>query len=241
MTRDLNAVIWLEAAFAVMLLVAATPAGSDDLRWNVRLYANSTDRIEVLVDTTASPDNAIVEQAELDVQFFDASGNPLGTRKFALLDDRIRALTAGHVYGLQFLHGHPGTRRVSSAELRYVVRAGGSKADAVSSQAASAGPGGITRNPDISVGTVMQPVTIAAIIPGKIVVKAVDPTIRRCRVYSDMAVAQNEANIGNRCGRTGPMWSSKYGYHFDWCLYAPAQQTRDGTAARQRELDQCAP
>lgn len=241
MTKHSSVGVWLGLGCVATLLAAASPALAADLRWHVRLYANSPDQIEVLVDTKASPDNLIVDRAEFEGQFFDASGKPVGTRTFGLLDERIRALTAGHVYALRFVHGYSGARKVSSNQLRYYERGSGGKWDGSTQQVA---PSEVSGKPDVTVEAAKQPMTVVhqAIVPTwTVAVKTLDPTIRRCRIYSDIAVAQNEANIGNRCSRTGPMWNSKYSYHFDWCIYAPAQHTRDGTAARQRELDQCAP
>jgi len=62
----------------------------------------------------------------------------------------------------------------------------------------------------------------------------------RCDIYARIAVAQNDANLQNRCGFTGGRWVSDYRYHFDWCRSQSVADTKSETAERQRMLDQCA-
>jgi hypothetical protein len=68
-----------------------------------------------------------------------------------------------------------------------------------------------------------------------------DPAQRRARAYSTLAVAQNVANLANRCGFSGPRWSSDYSYHYQWAVAVPAKDSRSETQQRQEMLDTCAP
>ena len=219
----------------------AAPAAAADLQWSLRLHGDRGEQVEVVVDTTDSPDNVVIDSAIFNAAFFDAAGRRLGESGFTLTDGRLPALTAGHVYRRRFLHTFPEARKVASDQLIYVERAAGGKADG-SPSSASMSPT-IQKRPDVALDAAppSQLMIAKALVLSPAAVKTLDPTVKRCRLYTDIAVAQNEANLGNRCGFQGPMWSSKYSYHFNWCLGAPPADTRSGTAARQGMLDQCGP
>ncbi len=59
-----------------------------------------------------------------------------------------------------------------------------------------------------------------------------------CAIYAKTAVLQQEQNIKQKCGFTGPEWNSDYNYHLKWCLgiNAPSEA---GTAFRVKMLMQC--
>ncbi|MCU0709547.1 MAG: hypothetical protein MUF23_14760 [Pirellula sp.] len=238
-SRLVSAAVTLVAGLLVGFIAA--PAVAADLQWSLRLHGDRGEQIEVVVDTTGSPDNIVIDSAVFNAAFFDATGRRLGESGFSLTDGKLPALTAGHVYRRRFFHSFPEARKVSSDQLMFVERAAGGKADG-NQLSASMSPN-IQKRPDVALDAPppTQLMIAKALVLNPAAIKVLDPAVKRCRLYTDIAVAQNEANLGNRCGFQGPMWSSKYGYHFDWCLGAPAADTRSGTAARQRMLDQCGP
>jgi hypothetical protein len=67
-----------------------------------------------------------------------------------------------------------------------------------------------------------------------------DPAVRRSDIYARIAIAQNEANLANRCGFTGGRWTSNYQTHFSWCQAVSDADSKAETAERQRMLDECA-
>lgn len=235
----------LLAAGGAALLALAAPSRAIELSWSLRLYGS--DQIEVLVDTTALPGNAVIEEARFSVVFADDGNRALGQLDLSYLDARLPALSAGHVYQRRFRHSFAHARRVSSDRLEALVRAGGGKADGEQAHAppvpiSASGSGAVSRAPDVVIDAPQAVTGVMKPLPLVLLAKqAPNPAVRRCRIYADIAVAQNEAAIGNRCGFEGPMWSSRYGYHFDWCVNVSAEHTREGTRARQRLLEQCAP
>lgn len=63
-----------------------------------------------------------------------------------------------------------------------------------------------------------------------------------CDAYAGAAVAENQQNIAQNCGFTGPGWQSDFNAHRAWCL-SPAVHMADLTTedqARQTALAQCA-
>jgi hypothetical protein len=49
-------------------------------------------------------------------------------------------------------------------------------------------------------------------------------------VYAPTAVGQNQQNLDNKCGYTGPRWSSDKDAHARWCM-------KDKSGLAQREID----
>lgn len=66
-------------------------------------------------------------------------------------------------------------------------------------------------------------------------------TEKRCYLYATLAVAQNRLNEGNGCNFSGSRWDSDYNYHYNWCLSAPAAETKSESSTRLSMLNQCAP
>lgn len=64
---------------------------------------------------------------------------------------------------------------------------------------------------------------------------------KRCNIYAQIAVAQNQSNLSNRCSFSGGRWNASFAYHFRWCMTVTGEQSRGETKARQALLDRCAP
>lgn len=60
-----------------------------------------------------------------------------------------------------------------------------------------------------------------------------------CNQYSLVAISQNETNLKNKCGLTGPRWSSDYLYHYKWCFNAPKNTAQSESEQRRIALGKC--
>ena len=57
-----------------------------------------------------------------------------------------------------------------------------------------------------------------------------------CNTYSIIAIGQNEANISNQFGFSGPEWNSNYAYHYKWCVGVPRRTSESGMNMRMEAL-----
>ncbi len=60
-----------------------------------------------------------------------------------------------------------------------------------------------------------------------------------CSDYAVKAVEAQERNLAERCGYTGPRWSSSFGGHYRWCLRANPRLANRETEARAAALERC--
>lgn len=60
-----------------------------------------------------------------------------------------------------------------------------------------------------------------------------------CAIYAKTAVAQQQQNIQQKCGFSGPEWSSDYNYHAKWCINVPQNLADNGTSNRVGMLKKC--
>ena len=61
-----------------------------------------------------------------------------------------------------------------------------------------------------------------------------------CSAYAATAAAQNDQNVMQQCGFTGPRWSSDHSAHFKWCETVTMADLTAEDNARRSMLAQCA-
>lgn len=61
----------------------------------------------------------------------------------------------------------------------------------------------------------------------------------QCAIYANQAVQQQEQNVANGCGYSGPRWQSSPAPHFAWCLGASSGQINAERNARTNQLALC--
>lgn len=115
-------------ACAAMLLLAPAVAAATDLRWSVRLSGEAREFIEVLIDTRSIESNAVIDSATFTAHIHHPP-DAIDAASLSFLDNRLRALTSGHVYRRSFRHGFLQASNVTSEGLQIQVRAEGGKAD----------------------------------------------------------------------------------------------------------------
>ncbi len=60
-----------------------------------------------------------------------------------------------------------------------------------------------------------------------------------CEQYAQNAVGENQQNLANKCGFTGPRWSPDYQSHFRWCVGARQDSVNREADARRNDLGNC--
>ena len=60
-----------------------------------------------------------------------------------------------------------------------------------------------------------------------------------CGIYAGSAVAQQQQNISNGCGFTGPRWHQNQAAHFSWCLSVSPAAANAERSARFNQLQSC--
>lgn len=60
-----------------------------------------------------------------------------------------------------------------------------------------------------------------------------------CDVYGKLALQQQQENVENRCGLSGPEWSSDLKAHIAWCSGVGPDQWKLQLQSRKQQLDAC--
>ncbi len=60
-----------------------------------------------------------------------------------------------------------------------------------------------------------------------------------CKWYANTALQQQKLNVDNKCGYTGPTWSSDRRGHLRWCAAVSPNQWKQQAQFRDKELDKC--
>ena len=200
----------------VVLSVAYVTAAS--FAWAVGMRDG---KLVVVVDTTASPANMVVDTASFNATFFDAQRQRLGQTNVGL---PVREIRPGQRKMWSFdprsLNARfAGAVEVSTDRLFTAYHAGGLKNDGEEVAATeSINParlgGGVVIPPPASLGD-------------------------RCAVYGRRAVEQYQRNQTLSCGYAGNRWSSDASHHSTWCNGASASEADQETIARDALLRQC--
>ena len=62
---------------------------------------------------------------------------------------------------------------------------------------------------------------------------------RRCAAFANRAIEQQEQNLAERCGYTGPLWHLNYGRHYRRCLSLGPAERRAERVERRDALKAC--
>ena len=60
-----------------------------------------------------------------------------------------------------------------------------------------------------------------------------------CEMYGKLAMQQQQENVQEKCGFTGPQWSPDLKAHIAWCGGVGPDQWKSELQARQKQLDGC--
>lgn len=60
-----------------------------------------------------------------------------------------------------------------------------------------------------------------------------------CEMYGKLAMQQQQQNVQEKCGFTGPQWSPDLKAHIAWCGGVGPDQWKSELQARQKQLDGC--
>lgn len=60
-----------------------------------------------------------------------------------------------------------------------------------------------------------------------------------CAVYAKLALEQQQENVNNRCGFTGPEWNDQYSRHLEWCGTVGPDQWKQQLQLRSQKLAAC--
>jgi hypothetical protein len=66
------------------------------------------------------------------------------------------------------------------------------------------------------------------------------PPADRCSAYATSAVDQQRRNLDLGCGYGGPVWSSEFRAHYQWCQQVDQSLADAGALFREAELQRCA-
>ncbi len=64
-------------------------------------------------------------------------------------------------------------------------------------------------------------------------------TQRLCRQYANRAIADYETSLVQSCGFSNAKWTDDFAVHFDWCMDASVEETKQRQRQRKRGLRQC--
>lgn len=62
-----------------------------------------------------------------------------------------------------------------------------------------------------------------------------------CAVYAKLALEQQQQNLLNKCGFTGPEWNDQYSRHLAWCGTVGPDQWKQQLQMRNQKLAACKP
>ncbi len=204
------------------LLALGAAAAIGQPAWDFAPFVPGSGRVSVLIDTNSLERNALLEEAGIDVHFFDAAGTAISTQHFELLLGRP-PLQAGRVYQIDLNHGYGAATRVDADTLTYMYHAGGANADTPVLRAVR----GVSRRPGVQVDPPAG--------------KRSDLTTKRCNAYADLAKAAQAINRDRRCGfPASNVWNDNFALHYNWCLSVSSAEVESATLVRSRMLlEQC--
>lgn len=67
-----------------------------------------------------------------------------------------------------------------------------------------------------------------------------DDIEKKCRIYANTAIAQNNVAVKLKCGYGWPVWSNDFMHHYGWCLRGNNHKhAKWGTEQRIAGLKKC--
>lgn len=197
----------------VVLSVAYVTAAS--FAWAVGMRDG---KLVVVIDTTASPANMVVDTASFNATFFDAQRQRLGQTNVGL---PVREIQPGRrkVWSFDPQSLNPrfaSAVQVSTDSLFTAYHAGGLKND----------------GEEVAASESINPTRLVVIPPPA-------PLGDRCAAYGRRAVEQNQRNQALSCGYAGNRWSNDASHHSTWCGGASAGEADEETVMRDTLLRQC--
>jgi len=174
-------------------------------------------QLVVVVDTSASPPNLVVDDASFNATYVDGQGRTLGTQYVAL---PAREIVGRSRHSFSVAPKYPAATRVTTDSLFASWHAEGLKNDGeeIAGNAAVAS----TLTPG-QARVIPPPASLAS----------------RCDDYARRAVSQNSRNLAMKCGYGDTRWSNDFNLHKQWCQARPEAEPEQETVTRDGLLRAC--